>query len=194
MNVAGLNDDQLMCLLKENNRAAFEEIYRRYWRKLYRIALAKLHSKEIAEELVQDIFVSFWQNRQKIVLYASLAAYLSTAVRYLVFKYFQSNKIRESYRNSLPHYELSENTTEQEIMLQNLMDAYKQGVSDLPERCREVFTLSREENYSVKEIASQLHISEKTVENQITKALKSLRISLKNFTLLISLFLHLPLF
>lgn len=166
--------------------AAFEEIYNRYWNKLYAAAYKRLQSKEVSEELVQDLFTSLWVNRNTINIHTSLAAYLFTSVRYLVLGQVQKEMVRANYKDSL-YLNRVDNSTEETVLLKDLVTNLNVAVEQLPVKCKSVFELSRKENKSNKEIAAELGISEKTVENQLTKALKRLRLSLNSLLMSLSL-------
>lgn len=176
-----LSDDDLAGLLKKGNITAFEEIYNRYWSRLYSAAYKRLRSREVCQEIVQDLFTSFWLGRKEFQLRASLESYLYVAVRYKVFNHLEKELVRRNYRSTLPAPALlADNSTEESIFLKDLNHQLEEELGQLPEKCRQVFELSRREQKSNREIALELNISEKTVENHITKALRILRTSLRD--------------
>lgn len=181
-----LQDEELLQLLKQEQMAAFEEIYNRYWDKLYAAAYKRLQSKEVSEELVQDLFTSLWVNRNTLNIHTSVAGYLFTSVRYLVLGQIQKEMVRANYKESLSLNRV-DNSTEETVLLNDLVANLNVAVDQLPVKCKSVFELSRKEYKSNKEIAAELGISEKTVENQLNKALKRLRLGLNS--LLMSLLL-----
>jgi RNA polymerase sigma-70 factor (ECF subfamily) len=185
-----LPDERLIELLRNSDQAAFEEIYNRYWAKLYSSAYKRVRLKEVAEEIVQDFFTGLWVNRNKIYIQSSLINYLETAIRYQVFNYFQKEYVRRNYRQSVG-LTLNDtvNSTEETILVNDLNRNVDNAIQRLPSKCRSVFELSRKGNKSNKEIGKALGISEKTVENHLTKALKRLRLSL-NQLLFTTLFLY----
>ena len=184
-NLKNLPEENLLVLLKVGDVPAFEELYNRYWSKLYSAAYNRVRSREVAEEIVQDFFTSVWTNKAKLEIKGSFTAYTYTAIRNLIFKYFQKQYHARQYENSQAlHSAGSDDSTEQLIYLNDLKRALDRQVADLPPKCQGVFNLSRREFKSNKEIASLLEISEKTVENHMTKALKILRLSVKNISLL----------
>lgn len=178
-NLTKLQDEVLLKLLKHEHMAAFEEIYNRYWDKLYTAAYKRVQLKEVSEELVQDLFTSLWINRNKVDIRTSLAAYLFTSIKYLVLNYMQKEMVRSNYRESLSGDRV-DNSTEETVLLNDLALNINAAVEQLPDKCKSVFELSRKEYKSNKEIAAELGISEKTVENQLTKALKRLRLGLNS--------------
>lgn len=174
------SDEVLLLLLKEERMDAFEELYNRYWNKLYAAAYKRIRSREIAEEVVQDFFTSLWLNRKTTEIKTSFAGYVYTAVRYLVLAYIQKEIVRNTYRLGLLS-DKPDNSTEEMVITNDLLLNINKEVELLPVKCRSVFELSRREYKTNKEIANELGISEKTVENQLTKALKRIRIGLNSF-------------
>ncbi len=181
-----ISDNELLSLLTlENSIFAFEEIYNRYWEKLCDAAYKRTHSNEVAEELVQDLFADVWMRRNSLNINAILPVYLYTAIRYRVVNYVQREMVKNSYEQQLVltnHY--FDNSTEEIVVASDLNHQIKIQVELLPIKCREVFELSRNEHKSNKEIARSLGISEKTVENHITRALRRLRVSVNTFLFL----------
>jgi RNA polymerase sigma-70 factor (family 1) len=176
-----LSDEKLLALLKDGREEAFDHLYFRYRNKLLSIAYNRMQSKEAAEELVQDVFADIWQKRQTLQIRHNLSSYLCTAIKYAVLDHIRSQKTKDSYvaemmkagENTSPSAEQAMDFSELDFHLNKSIDA-------LPEKCREVFTLSRFENYSVREIAEKLNISPETAKYHIAHALKTLRVSLKH--------------
>lgn len=174
------SDTNLLALLKQGDMVAFEELYERYWSKLYSAGYKRLGKREAAEEIVQDIFTSLWIKRSSLVINSSFESYLFSAVKYMVFASFQREKNRKSYENYVVqvHKDI-DNSTVEAIDWNELKRNVGTEVEKLPEKCRKVYELSRKEFRSNKEIAFSLGISEKTVENHLTRALRTLRVNLK---------------
>ena len=185
-----LTDDLLLQSLKASDGKAFRTLYERYWKRLFAMACYKLKSREAAEEIVQNIFVSLWEKRETLQI-EKLEQYLFTAVKYKVINYIDALMVRQVNQKNLPDTTVDE-STESTILINDLHHAIQEALSKLPPKTREVFTLSRFEKYSVKEIAHHMNLTEKAVEYHITQSLKSMRISLKDyvvfgFSLVISL-------
>ena len=168
-------DFDLIALLKEDDVKAFDTLYARYFGKLYNHAYEKLHDRFLAQEVVQDLFVSFWQNRHKIEVHTSLASYFFVSTRYLIINQYRKQMIYEQNlaKMAQSQSQLSDETNEW-LDYQDLQAEYQAALKQLPEKCSEVFTMSRN-GATNKEIAEALNISLKTVEQHITKALKTLR-------------------
>jgi RNA polymerase sigma-70 factor (ECF subfamily) len=186
------SDDKLVELMRQQDMAAFDEIYYRYWKRLYAMAYNRVHSKMVAEELVQEIFISVWVNRATLQV-QNLSGYLFTATKYKVISYYERQLTRKTYlEKQIAIAQDRDDTTEQTVLLNDLHDALDREVSKLPARCQEVFRLSREENLSIKQVAEQMGVSEKTVENQLLKALKVLRTSLRHYIMSVIVLFFLP--
>lgn len=176
-----LCDEELLDQMTHGLHAeqAFEELYNRYWSKLYMMAYNRLRSREAAEEIVQDFFTSIWIKRDNLRVGQSFTAYMHSAVRYNVINYWQKAYIRKRYREEIYESAETDHNTEDTIGLNDLKRVINAELCRLPERCRIVYNLSRNDYKTNKEIAIELGISEKTVENQLTKALRHIRSGLQ---------------
>jgi RNA polymerase sigma-70 factor (family 1) len=168
-------DFDLIALLKTDDVRAFDTLYTRYFGKLYNHAYEKLHERFLAQEVVQDLFVSFWQNRHKVEVHTSLASYFFVSIRYLIINQYKKQMIYEQNLAKMAQNQskLSDEVNEW-LDFQDLQTEYQAALQQLPEKCNEVFTMSRNGSTN-KEIAEALNISPKTVEQHITKALRTLR-------------------
>ncbi|MET3879269.1 RNA polymerase sigma-70 factor (family 1) [Chitinophaga sp. OAE865] len=176
-------DSELLDLMKSGDGAAFDEIYQRYWNILFKSAWYLLQDKAACMDVVQDVFVWLWEHRDHVVL-TTLRGYLVMAVRYKAANYLRNNKVRAAFAAESSATG-TDGASEEWVLELKELKAIIAGFTDaLPSRCREVFYLSRHEHLSNREIASRLGISEKTVENQITTALKKLRVRLGSMSLL----------
>lgn len=186
INYSSHSDELLIELLQDDDNDAFTEIYNRYWKKLLVISANKLNSLENAEEIIHDIFVMLWIRRNELEIRTSLSSYLAVSVKYRVIKTLDKYYNQQKYIDSLVSRNFSEDTTSEWVQFNELKDQLSAIVADLPEKCRLVYKLSRESNYSQKEIAEELQISEKTVEAHLSKATKILRVKLSHhlYTLL----------
>lgn len=176
------NDQDLLRLLADDSETAFTAIYYQYWRLLFSVAANKLGSVTDAEEIVQEVFTDLWRRRKDIQITLSLKSYLAAAVKFQVYT-FMSKRHREAQQLSdfVPGDVAA--SPEEQLRARELRQQLYDITQELPEKCRLVYQLSREEGFTNKEIAERLSISEKTVETQMTKALKRLR---EGFKLLLS--------
>ncbi len=179
------SDDELLVSLKRDELGAFKEIYGRYWKKMFGEAYKRLKSKELAEEVVQEIFTSFWLKRHTLQATTNIGGYLHLAVYNGVIDLYRKEQVKEKYKQAFKvvHSEL-DTSTEDSIFMKELVYSIETEVSNLPDKCRSVYELSRNEHKSNKEIAVYLGISEKTVENHLTRALKKLRVGLSHYLLM----------
>ncbi len=159
-------------LIREGDQLAFKRIFYRYVDALVRFVSFYIHDKARAEELVLDIFTYIWENRQTFEIRLTWKAYLFQAAKNKVYTYIRDKK-DAFYIEELSTLEISQ--SDSDIEMEELHGLIREAVSLLPPKCKEIFRKSRDELLTNKEIASQLHISEKTVEGQITIALKKIR-------------------
>jgi RNA polymerase sigma-70 factor (ECF subfamily) len=178
-----IDDANLLANLIAGDEQAFTEIYNRYWKKLIALAYSHTKDKYLAEEIVQEVFLSLW-NRKKAVDIKSLNAYLATAVKFSIFKYVNSRNRQAKIIDTITKnaaYDLPD-----DLLQAKFLEEYiNQIVELLPEKCRLVYQYSRKRGMSVPEIAAEMSIAGKTVEAHLTKALKVLRLNLKELLMLI---------
>ena len=180
-----ISEDELVGYLKQNNLSAFEEIYKRYWKRLYGAAYKRLRNKEVCEEIVQELFTNLWVNRQILLIKTGIASYLYASITHLVIDNYRKEMVREKYRDTFRIiHKYTDNSTEETVLLKDLSNTIEIEISHLSDRCRCVYELSRKEHKSNKEIAMCLGISEKTVENHLTRALSKLRMGLNNYLIM----------
>jgi len=187
------NEPLFLAELRQGSVHAFEEIFKRHWEPLYRIAKSKLRSHEEAQEVIQNIFSSLWEKRESLLI-TNLTYYLNTALRNRILNMIRDKMPREKYWNYykafIPQHQ---DTTDHVVAFEELNNAVELAVKHLPEKSRQVFKLSRLEGRSNAEIANLLKVSEKAIEYHLTKSIKELRIHLKDFItlLLISIMIYL---
>jgi len=170
----------LIIELSNDNPRVFDSIFKEYYPNLCRFAFTIVHDKDMAQSLVQDIFVKFWENRKTLGHIENLASYLIVMVRNHCLNYLKREK-RMVMVAQMPSDIKSENVTEKHLEALEFEEKLLIGLSSLPERCKLGFEYSRFENLNNKEIAQKMGITVKGVEALIGRALKSLRISLLEF-------------
>lgn len=178
-----ISDVQLIDRLKSGDEGALVAIYKKYWQQLYLSAYNILKDKQACEDIIQELFIKLWDNRSTIYISVSLKAYLYASIRYEVYRQVRSSMLTSDVFETL-FDRLQTPVDYENIEYKELIAQVNSAVNALPQKCREVYKLSREEYLSHKQIASRLNISTKTVENHLTKALKQLRTSLGSFLLL----------
>lgn len=183
MELNSLPDEILLIRLRSGDEAAFRVIYERYWKKLYCVARRKIESLDAVEELVQDIFLKLWERRRELRI-EQLDAYLFTAVRYATINHIKSTLIHERYVDyAYVHLPEGSSTTEDQMDLEELIEAVDKQLNDLPEKTSQIFRLNRLECKSIKEISAQLQVPERTVEYHLSQAIKALRVYLRDYIL-----------
>ena len=173
-------DDQLLALLARNDELAFTEIYNRFWKKLFAVAYNRMQDQELAEDIVHDVFVSLWANRSTAEI-KTLENYLASATKYMVLGKIKKKERERLYNSTLKETPVIELPVESSLHYKHLLEIVNDEIEKLPEKCKLIFKYSRNDHMPVKEIAEHLSISSKTVENQINKALKQLRLATKTF-------------
>jgi RNA polymerase sigma-70 factor (family 1) len=168
----------LLELLSKSDQLAFAEIYNRFWQRLFAIAYNRVKEIELAEDIVHDVFASLWANREKAKI-ELLENYLATATKYMVLDKITKKKRERQYNNNLHTTPVIEFPIEASLHYKRILEFVKKEVDKLPERCKLIFKYSRNEEMPVKQIAKELNLSTKTVENQINKALKHLKTATK---------------
>lgn len=171
-------DEDLFRLVKTDDEKAFGEIYARYWPTLTTTACRHLQSRAKAEDLVQEIFISFYNRRNLVELSISLKAYLTQALKFKVMNEYRSQVVRQAYQKTV-FYTTSQNSDCHNAYETKELTYYiNRSIKQLPDKCRQAFILSRAEDLSYKDISGQLGISVSTVEKHISKALRVLKTSL----------------
>jgi RNA polymerase sigma-70 factor (family 1) len=186
----GLGDAELIQLWVNGDEAAFDTLYRRYVVRLLNTAFQKTNSREMAQELVQDVFMELYLHRAKITIHTSLQGYLFTILRNKIFNYYRHQLVQKKYRQFVVQRgEQLAHDSGKALEGKELQDKVRVLIQELPAQCRTVFLLSREQQLSNKQIAEQLDISVNTVEQHIRKARRILREALGNYEFGISAFL-----
>jgi RNA polymerase sigma-70 factor (family 1) len=188
-----LTDEQLVILLKDGDKAAFTEIYNRYAESLAGFAASKLYSLDDARDLLHDLFVKLWENRDQLNITSNLQTYLFAVVRHRIIDKIRKNITRQDYAAMLQRLDTGHQPgVEQQIAEKELKQQINNALNELPPRVKEIYQLSRDQNLSNSEIAAKLNLSEQTVKNQLSVALKHLRQTLSDFTIAALLFLWMP--
>ncbi|TAF47311.1 MAG: RNA polymerase sigma-70 factor [Runella slithyformis] len=176
-----LTDDLLTKLLQVGDEGAFREIYKRYWKPLAKTAMSKLRSEADVEEILQEVFMRLWEKRATSKI-DSLKAYLFAALKYQIIDHYKAQLLAERYANqALAKQTEPDNAPDREVHFQQIIQIFENVLQQLPEKTRSVFSLSRLENKTVREISDLLQIPERTVEYHITQSLKTLRLHLKDY-------------
>jgi RNA polymerase sigma-70 factor (ECF subfamily) len=185
------DNHQLLIALQNGDESALDKLFRTHYSYLCQTVYRVLPDRVLAEDLVQEVFYDLWRKREKLNVQQSWRAYLRRSAINRTLNYIRDQKMIVDDETALPFDMSSEDADAGKLMeVDELKADITQAINALPERCRLVFSLSRFELLSNKEIAQHLDVSIKTVENQMTKALKLLRNRLSDHLLtLFGLFL-----
>jgi RNA polymerase sigma-70 factor (family 1) len=174
-----LTDEELVILLKQDDRQAFTEIYKRYAEKLAGFAGSKLYSVDDASDILHDMFVKLWENREQLYITSNLQSYLFTIIRHRIVDKIRKNVTREEYASAQQSLTVAFfPASDKEVEAKELQQTIQKLLGQLPARVKEIYKLSRDEGLSNREIAQKLNLSEQTVKNQLSTALKHLKKSL----------------
>jgi RNA polymerase sigma-70 factor (ECF subfamily) len=185
-----LLEKQVLETLQLGNENAFEMIFRTYYQPLCRYAYSFLQDKEEAEEVVQASFITVWEKRNTLAIETSLKSYLYRMVRNSCLNVIKHEKVKQQHvAHELAVSEVASESVAHKIQAAELEVKITEAMKTLPEQCRLVFQLSRFEELKYQEIADQLQISVKTVENHMGKALKLMRVQLKDYLPLFLIFM-----
>ncbi|MGN6177611.1 MAG: RNA polymerase sigma-70 factor [Mucilaginibacter sp.] len=176
----GLPDAELVLLFKEGDEEAYAEIYRRYVIALTRFAESKLFDLEDARDLIHDLFVNLWADKDDLIITDSLKAYLFAVTRFQIINKIRKNIVREAYAEKLRTLSPAFHSLEAELNARELEDNLKARLAALPDKTQYIFRQSREEERTTQDIAEELNLSNQTVKNQVSIALKHLRQSLSS--------------
>lgn len=179
------SEKDLLTAFSKGEKEAFIVIYERFWNRIFLIAYRGTRNKEVAEDLVQNLFLKLWEKRD-ILTINQLESYLVTSMKHSVIDYVQSQMVRNKYLDHLKVVAVSnEASTDKMVEESNLNALIEEGLTQLPEKSRSIFRMNRLDNWPVDKIAEKLNISEKAVQYHLTKSSKALRLYLKQAGLLI---------
>lgn len=170
------DDRQLLALLRQHQVPAFNAIYDRYSQPLFLYICSKTDTGDAARDILQDIFTYLWENRTSIEITTQLRAYLYQCARHKIIDLYRREDTYRRYLQQLvEHFDTQPHLISDRLEHKEKALRVLEGINHLPERMKEAFMLSRFEHRSIEEIAAQMDLSQQTVKNQISKALKILR-------------------
>jgi RNA polymerase sigma-70 factor (family 1) len=168
-------------ILQEDDEAAFATLFKLFYARLVNFSVRIVHSKDNGEEIVSDVFVNIWQTRKSISKINNVQAYLYSSVRnsslnYIKAKHLLTESLPETYDTDIRYFAHQSFDPEKELEMQELQVQLRSAVESLPTQCKAVFKLIKEDGLKYKEVADILHISTRTVETQLNRALKRLEL------------------
>jgi RNA polymerase sigma-70 factor (ECF subfamily) len=158
------------------NEKTFANIYKVHWKKLYYTCYQKTQDKDLSQDMVHDLFKSIWERRKELIIEDSIEKYLVRSIKFKISSYYRAKSQQElNLSESMRYHTEADLSTEKQVAFSMLSQKVNRLVDRLPERCQAIYRLSRENGLNNRQIASSLLVTEKTVENQITKALSFIR-------------------
>jgi RNA polymerase sigma-70 factor, ECF subfamily len=171
-------DENLLAAIKSGDEGAFQFLFEKHYKSLCYAAYKVYPDEHKSKDFAQEVFLTLWRKRNKVEIHTSLQAFLRRAVVNKAIDYIRAQRLNFEEVPDTAEEQMGNN---EGVEFNEMKDLIHHTATQLPERCRMVFFLSRFEELSHKEIAARLDISEKTVENQITKALKLMRKALSDY-------------
>lgn len=161
----------------------FEQVFKSHFKSLHSYACTIMREPLMAEEIVQNIFVKLWEKKEDITIRENISVYLYRAVHNESINYLRHLKVRSAYQSYAMRQNIQNEREKpaEKVVLGELEKKLEQALRELPEQCRTIFQLSRFEDLKYREIADRMGLSVKTIENQMGKALKILRLKLVDF-------------
>ena len=188
--IISYSDEELVQEIKANNVFAFDQLYKKYCKKVYKFGYSILKTVEDSENLVQDVFLSLWENRNKVEKNSSIKSYIFTITYNSAISIIRKRANESKYIEYLQSLqELNEESVNLEMEYEELKNRINKIVQALPPRQKEIYLLHYIEGLKYSEIAERLNISVNTIENHISRALKTIREKLCHFSIIVKLFL-----
>ena len=190
--ITNFNTEEIIRRLKRDDKSAMDELFQYYYPRLYHFSRSILKIENEIDDILQDVFVKIWLNRHKISNAETFNSYIFTITKNEVLNFLRSKMRDQNFKDELLLRSVAEEYQSQNLVEFNEIKAgIDKIVEGLPEKRRQVFILSRTEGLSNKEIAQQMNISEKTVEDHITHAIKHLKSAMKNMGIVSILYFYL---
>ena len=185
MSILSFENKQLLSLIKKDDSKAYAKIYTAFYSDLCKYLANFTNNKSLAEDIVQDVLLKLWVKRKELDIHTSLKSYLYRATYFGFLDHYRKNK-RINENLELLRYNFLNEIIEEDLQItEHRLFKLKDSIEKLPDRCKQIFLLSKFEGYRYREIADYLNLSVKTVENQIGKAYKILRNALLIFVFLL---------
>lgn len=174
----------LLVEIAQGDEHAFRKLFYLYKERFYAVALKMTRSDEVAEDIVQDVFLSIWNKRETLVKVENPSAYFFTAVYRRIYHHYRKVALERKVLQAVSPVKEYANTTDEMVLAHESNELISQAITDLPPQQQLVFKLTRLEGLSRDDVARQLKISPNTVRNHLTDALKFVRTYLRNSSLI----------
>jgi RNA polymerase sigma-70 factor (ECF subfamily) len=186
--IHGISEKDLIVRLKGGDQTAFELLFHYYYPGLVVYSAQFTADQDEAEEIVQDFFFRLWQKHHQLIAGDSLKSLFFTSIRNSSFNFLKHKKIEERYLKELAAISGRHLAYDPDLyVLSELQEKIRSSIETLPEQCRKIFVMNRIQGMKNEEIALELNLSKRTVETQISKALKVLKVQLKDYVTLLIL-------
>ena len=177
-----VSDDEILAVSVKDKHKAFELAFNQYWQPLFRQAFKKLQSEDLAKDMVQEVFVAFWDNFGKLSAGIALLPYLYGILRNKVLQHYEKNAVRLRYAMTISTTpEKSAPSAYSLLLSKELQSVIRDEIDKMPDRMREIYLLRKDEQLSAKEIAHKLSLSEQTIKNQLQTAVNRLRLRVRGY-------------
>ena len=181
-----LSEIETLEVLKQGDKVVFENIFKNYYEKLCNYANSFIGDIDESEEIVQTTFIILWEKRKTIDIHTSVKSYLYQAIRNQCLNKIKHDRVKQTHFEYISYQsEIESGDGYQGIVGKELDEMINRAINSLPPQCRTVFNMSRFENYTYSEIAKELNLSVKTIENHMGKALRIMRMQLADYLPLI---------
>lgn len=177
-----MDEADLLKRLQAGEESVFEVLYDQYFSALYVHAYNKLRDREVAKDIVQDLFVTLWEKRASIPINKSISSYLYISVRNRTLDYIAKERSKEKYLDTLVDFiEAKHSFTDHRVREKMLEEQIESVLDSLPPRLKEVFQLSRKQHLTHRQISEKLNLSEQSVRSYVKDALKVFRTKFGSF-------------
>ena len=181
MNISD-SEKKLLANISKGDSYSFRIFYDKYFKQVLQFSHCFIKSNEVCEEIVSDVFISIWLNKEKLSEIENIEAYLFIITRNKSLNYLEKETpLIEPDRMGIPEPEIEYSNPEKQLIFKEFENAVQHSIYQLPERCRIIFQLSRDHKLKHQQIAKILSISENTVHAQITIAINKLHTLLKKY-------------
>ena len=187
-----IDDSELVRKINSGEKRAYQELFERYAPRIYQFAKSYLKNRPDAEELVQDVFLKLWEKRELLDHSKNVKAFVYKVAVNSIYDFIRRKNIENAFRDFISLQPANnENNTWHQVILDDLMNHLDELLLKMPEQQRRIFKLSREEGLTNDEIAAQLNLSKRTIENHLYRAVAYLKENFKSDTVFSVLFFYL---
>ncbi|WP_316817322.1 RNA polymerase sigma-70 factor [Pedobacter nyackensis] len=175
-------DSELTTFIHNGDRQAFTELYNRYWEQVLYFAIQKTSDIGVAEDIVQDVFVSLWKRKAELEISSEFKNYLIVSIKYRVLRFLSRERTKRlAEESNMLDYDVLDDSTQQYLDFEELQTTLQEMISKLPERSALIYRMNKEDGMSHRDIAKEMGMSEKAVNASLVRTKKVLRAGLNTF-------------